>query len=427
MTQLSIAKDGDISESMHKVADIEGVSTDFLKEKIAAGEIVLLQNIKRKDLFPVGIGTGLRIKINANIGTSKDLNDLELEINKLKEAIKYGAHTVMDLSTGGDLTEIRKRMIEESNVPIGTVPVYQGAYYMMKKGKSFAEMKVKDFFNLIQEQAEQGVDFMTIHCGVTRSSVNRLKKDGRLAGLVSRGGSLMVEWMEFNKAENPFYQYYDDLLAIAYDYDITLSLGDGFRPGAIDDSTDRPQVQELIILGELVERAREGNVQVMVEGPGHIPINEIETNILLEKKLCKNAPFYVLGPLVTDVAPGYDHIVGAIGGSIAAVSGADYLCYVTPAEHLKLPDVSDVREGVIASRIAAHVGDMIRRNEVDWDYALSKARKDFHWDEVIKLALDPVKAETFRSMVKPQDNEVCSMCGDFCAIKKMKKVLGGGE
>lgn len=418
MTQLIQARNGTITPEMKKAAIKEGVSPEFVRKGIADGNIVITKN-KNHNIEPLAIGAGLRTKVNANIGTSQDKVDMDLEIEKLKAAIDAGADAVMDLSTGGDIDKIRKAIIKESPVPIGTVPVYQAALEAVNKGKSFVELEADELFEIIEKHAEDGVDFITVHCGVTRKSVERIKKEGRIMGIVSRGGALTAEWMNYNKKENPLFENYDRLLKIAKEYDMVLSLGDGLRPGCIADATDRGQIEELITLGELTQIALDAGVQVMIEGPGHMPLNQIEANILLQKRLCHNAPFYVLGPLVTDIAPGYDHITSAIGGAIAAKAGADFLCYVTPSEHLRLPTLEDVREGVIASRIAAHAGDIAKgvKGAMEMDVNMSKARKALNWDEQIRLSIDPQKARLLRESSPPSDKDVCTMCGSLCAIK----------
>ncbi len=390
---------------------------------MAAGHIIIPRNKNHTAIAPIGIGKGLRTKINANIGTSKDHQDIEEELEKLRAAVKSGADTVMDLSTGGPLDEIRNTIIKESTVPIGTVPIYQAVIEAVRSEKTMVHMSVDLLFKVIEKHAEDGVDFITVHCGLTRESAGRLKREGRIMDVVSRGGAFSIEWMAYNKKENPLYEHYDRLLEIAREYDLTLSLGDGLRPGCLADATDRGQVQELIILGELAERAWEKEVQVMVEGPGHVPIHQIATNVQLQKQLCHGAPFYVLGPLVTDIAPGYDHITSAIGGAIAASAGADYLCYVTPSEHLRLPSVEDVKNGVIASKIAAHAADITKgvKGAMEKDIKMAQCRKALDWDQQIKLSLDPTLAEKLRSSSKPADSDVCTMCGEFCAIKLLSK------
>jgi phosphomethylpyrimidine synthase len=419
MTRLERAKKRGIPEELRKAARREGVGADYLKQGIARGEIVLLKNRNHRTVQPLAIGKGLKTKINANIGTSKDHLDLKEELKKMKVAIEYGADTIMDLSTGGDLDKIRKAVLKESRVPVGTVPIYQAAVEAVKKRKSIVEMDVEEIFAVIERQVEDGVDFITVHCGLTRESARRLKQEGRLLDIVSRGGAFTVEWMAYNKRENPLFEYYDRLLEIARGNDVVLSLGDGMRPGCLADATDRGQIQELIILGELAQRACAQGIQVMIEGPGHVPINQIETNVKLEKHLCHGAPFYVLGPLVTDIAPGYDHITSAIGGALAGAYGADYLCYVTPSEHLRLPTIEDVREGVIAARIAAHAADIAKgvKGALEQDIKMARARKKMDWESQFTLSLDPEKSKELRKSRRPEDRKVCTMCGEFCAIK----------
>jgi len=422
MTQLEAARKGTITEEMRSAAASEGVDAEFIRKGIEDGVIVINKNKLHRSISGLAVGRGLRTKVNANIGSSQDKADIEEELKKLKVAIDAGADAVMDLSTGGDVSAIRKAVMNESTVAIGTVPIYQAAYGARKKGKSFVELDAEEMFDSIEAHAEDGVDFITVHCGVTRSSVERIKKEGRIMGIVSRGGALTAEWMKFNKKENPLYEEYDRLLKIAKKYDLVLSLGDGLRPGCLADATDRGQVSELITLGELAKRAFDEGVQVMIEGPGHVPLDQIEANILLQKRLCNGAPFYVLGPLVTDIAPGYDHITSAIGGAIAASAGADFLCYVTPSEHLSLPTVNDVREGVIAARIAAHAGDIAKRAKgaMEADIRLAKARKALDWNEQIRLSIDPQRARAIRETSPPEDESVCTMCGSLCAIKIQK-------
>jgi len=422
MTQKIKAQKGIITKEMKAVAREEGISPEWLKEKIASGRIVIPANRNHRGVKPLGIGEGLRIKVNTNLGTSSDHVDLEEELEKLEVSIEAGTDAVMDLSTGGDIDAIRKEIIRHSTVPVGTVPIYEAAIGAAKKRKTLAKMRVEDLFEVIERQAEEGVDFITVHCGVTRIAVERLRKTRRLLGVVSRGGSFLIEWMLYNGKENPLYEHYDRLLKIAKRYDVTLSLGDGLRPGCLADATDRPQVQETIVLGELTERAWAEGVQVMIEGPGHVPLDQIEANVVLEKRLCKGAPFYVLGPLVTDVSPGYDHITCAIGGAIAGKAGADFLCYVTPSEHLKLPSVEDVREGVIATRIAGHAADIARGNKIalQRNMEMAKARMAFDWEKQIELSLDPLKARRYHEEGKSGQEDVCTMCGEFCAIKRVK-------
>ncbi len=419
MTILEAARKGVITEDMKKAAEAEGVCPEHIRGLIENGTAVIVKSALRPSLNALAVGAGLRTKVNANIGTSQDRADLGEELAKLKLAVEAGADAVMDLSTGGDIGAIRRAVIAASPVPVGTVPVYQAALHAKAKGKSFVELEGDEFFDVIERHAEDGVDFITVHCGITRQSLGRIKKQGRIMGIVSRGGALTAEWIRYNKAENPLYERFDRLVKIAGKYDMVLSLGDGLRPGCLADATDRAQVEELVTLGELMDEARAGGVQVMIEGPGHMPMDEIEANILLEKKLCKGAPFYVLGPLVTDIAPGYDHITSAIGGAIAARAGADFLCYVTPSEHLRLPTPEDVREGVIASRIAAHAADIAKKvkGALDADIRLAKARRALDWEGQIRLSIDPQKARALRQTSPPSDSAVCTMCGSLCAIK----------
>lgn len=425
MTQLELARKRTVSPQIKQVAEKESVETDFIVRGIAAGEIIIPANINHTNLVPCGIGRGLKTKVNANIGTSSDFCDLNTELRKLQTAIEFGADTVMDLSTGGDISAIRKAMVHASTVPVGTVPIYQAGIEAIDNHGAIVSMTVGEIFAVIEEHAKDGVDFMTVHCGVTQESLTRLKKQGRTTDIVSRGGAFLIGWMLHNDKENPLYQYYDRLLELALEYDFALSLGDGLRPGCLADATDRAQIQELIILGELVERAREAGVQAMVEGPGHLPLNQIATNVQLEKSLCRGAPFYVLGPLVTDIGAGYDHITAAIGGAIAAAAGADFLCYVTPTEHLSLPGIQDVKEGVIASRIAAHAGDIAKgvRGAREWDEQMSRARKSLDWKTQAGLSLDPGLSRQIHARI-PGNGATCSMCGKYCAMAIVEKYLG---
>ncbi len=419
MTLMDRARKGKNEMVIVKVAKSEGVDVDYVRRGIADGTIVIPCNTKHNKLEPRGIGRGLTVKVNANIGTSEECDNIEDELKKLDMVIKNGADTVMDLSTGSKIKETRKAIIGHSKIPVGTVPVYQAVVETLQSGRAIVEMTDEDIFKAIIAQAEDGVDFITVHCGLTRAGIKHLKKEGRITDIVSRGGSFLTGWMIHNNRENPLYEQYDYLLEIARQYELTLSLGDGLRPGCLADATDRGQLHELLVLGELVDRAREAGVQTMVEGPGHVPFDQIELNIRLEKELCKGAPFYVLGPLVTDIAPGYDHLVAAIGGTMAAVSGADFLCYVTPAEHLGLPTIDDVREGVIASKIAAQVADLARGNKkaINRNLEMAKARKNLDWDKQFELALDPEKARRFRKEHNITERDVCTMCGQYCAIK----------
>ncbi len=423
MTQLEKARKGLITEEMKIAAREENVAPEYIRQGLVDGTIVICRNVQHKTIKPLAIGRGLRTKVNANIGTSKDHTDLNLELKKLKIATAAGADAVMDLSTGGNLAVIRKKIMQKSNVAIGTVPIYQAAVKMISNKKAIAEMTADDLFDVIEENGRDGVDFITVHCGVTRLSVAALQAQKRILGIVSRGGSMTANWMDCNQQENPLYEEYDRLLDIAHRYDMVLSLGDGLRPGAIDDATDQAQLQELIILGELAGRARAAGVQVMIEGPGHVPLTEIVTNIKLQKEICQNAPFYVLGPLPTDIAPGYDHITSAIGGAIAGAAGADFLCYVTPAEHLRLPTLDDVRDGVIAARIAAHIADIAKGipGARDKDKKMSQCRKTFDWQGQVDLSIDPEKTVALLEKSKSAKDEGCTMCGELCAIKLGKK------
>jgi len=426
MTQLEYARQGMITEAMEKSAASEGVSAEIIRLGLADGNIVITQNLRHRTIAPLAIGKGLRTKVNANIGTSKEHMNVEEELEKVRVAIEAGADTIMDLSTGSAIDETRQAVIKASTVPVGTVPIYQAAIEMpAKKMRPMVEMTADDLFEVIERHGEHGVDFITVHCGVTQYSVEKIKKEGRLMGVVSRGGAILVEWMNYNKKENPLFEQYDRLLEIAKAFDMTLSLGDGLRPGCLADATDRGQIQELILLGELTERAWANGVQVMIEGPGHVPLDQIEANVLLQKRICHGAPFYVLGPLVTDIAPGYDHITGAIGGAIAARAGADFLCYVTPSEHLRLPTIEDVREGVIASRIAGHAADIARglKGAMDQDCRMARARKSLNWQDQIQLSVDPQRARKLRESSIPKESDVCTMCGELCAIKKVSKLL----
>jgi len=426
MTLLHKVRNGVLVPQVALAAAEEGISTEKLRALIASGKAVIPRNIKRREIRPVAIGEGLTVKVNANVGSSRDRADVSVELEKMRVAVAAGADAVMDLSTGGPIDEIRRAILAECPVPIGTVPLYQAAADAVAKGKSWVELTPDDFFEGIVKQAEDGVDFMTVHCGVTREALKRLVREGRRLDIVSRGGSLLAEWMEYNDQENPFFEHYDRLVDICREFDITISLGDGLRPGCLADATDRAQVHELMILGELTERAWEKDVQVMIEGPGHVPLDQIAANVVLQKRLCHGAPFYVLGPLVTDIAPGYDHITSAIGGAIAAWSGADFLCYVTPSEHLRLPSVEDVKEGVITSRIAAHAADIARKipGAMDRDNRMADARRNLDWKSQIELSLDPERARALRGGSMPTaDESACTMCADLCAIRTSQKAI----
>ena len=409
---------------MKGVCAREGIEPGKLSRRLKAGRAIVPANPRHKGLVPCAIGEGLRVKINANIGTSRDYIDLKEELEKARVAVKFGADAIMDLSTGGDIRTIRRRIIASTKVPVGTVPIYEAACKTSRKG-GVVMMTEDDLFKAIEGHANDGVDFMTVHCGVTRQTAASLIKHKRVTGVVSRGGAILVAWMHENGRENPLYKDFDYLLELAKKHEFALSLGDGLRPGSIADATDVPQLHELMVLGKLVERARKAGVQVMVEGPGHVPLNQIEANVKIEKSICDGAPFYVLGPLVTDIGAGYDHITGAIGGALAAYFGADFLCYVTPSEHLSLPTVDDVRDGVIASKIAAHSADLARGRETFWDRRMSVARKALDWNKMFDLSLDPKKAREYRKRRGRKNSDVCSMCGDLCAMKMVDRLLGG--
>jgi len=425
MTQIEMAKQGVLSHQMKQIVQQEDTSQEIVQQLTAEGKIVIPANVNHANLVPCGIGKGLTIKVNANIGTSSDHSSKENELEKLRTAIHFGADTVMDLSTGGEISDVRQAIIAGSTVPIGTVPIYQAGIEAIERHGAIVNMTVDEIFAVIEQQAKDVVDFVTVHSGVTQEAIARLKKQRRVTDIVSRGGAFLIGWMLHNDRENPLYEYFDRLLEIAHKFDVTLSLGDGMRPGSIADATDRAQIEELLTLGELVEQAREAGIQTMVEGPGHLPLDQITTNVQLEKSLCHEAPFYVLGPLVTDIAAGYDHITGAIGGAIAAASGADFLCYVTPTEHLSLPDAEDVKIGVIASRIAAHAADIARSTQraIEWDTKMSTARKNLDWELQAKLSLDPDKVRLVHNK-HATTTKTCSMCGKYCAMALVEKYLG---
>ena len=423
-TRIEFARKGLITDEVKQAALMEGIEPGELSTDIAQGLTVITRNIKH-DIRPLGIGRGLRTKINANIGTSKDRVSLDEEMQKLDVLIKYGADAVMDLSTGGPIKDIRRLLLGKSTIAVGTVPIYEAAAKAAENKGSISRMSIDELFSTIEEHAEDGIDFVTVHCGLTRKTIETLREDGRILDIVSRGGAFLVEWMIYNDRENPLYEYYDRLLEIAKKYDLTLSLGDGARPGCLADATDRTQIDELLTLGKLRDRAVKAGVQVIIEGPGHVPLNQVELNIKMQKEICKGAPFYVLGPLVTDIAMGYDHIAAAIGGAIAGAAGADFLCYVTPSEHIRLPNLEDVKEGVIASKIAAHAADIAKgiKGAINIDIEMAKRRKALDWNGQIALSLDPERVKKWRSEVPPTESEVCSMCGEFCAIKTVENAL----
>jgi phosphomethylpyrimidine synthase len=409
------------TDLLKEISRNERVDMDRLRRGVEAGRVVVPFNSLHSPK-PCGIGEGLSVKINVNVGTSRDRAVLEEELEKVRIAQRYGADAIMDLSTGGDIDAIRRRIVKESSMPVGTVPIYQIGLTMARRS-AVVDMDEDDMFNGFVQHAKDGVDFMTVHCGITREVVDRLKRSPRVTDVVSRGGSFLVAWILHNEKENPFYENFDYLLELAKEHEVTLSLGDGMRPGCIHDATDGAQVQELIVLGELVQRCRKAGVQCMVEGPGHVPLDQVEANVRLEKSICDGAPFYVLGPLVTDIAPGYDHITSAIGGALAAYHGADFLCYVTPAEHLSLPTPDDVKEGVIASKIAAHAADVARGRGRERDMRMAEARRELDWESMYREALDPDKAKEYRARGSTAESDGCSMCGDVCAIKLVQKYL----
>jgi len=424
MTRIELAKKGIITDEVKLVASDEGLTPEQLSGDIASGVSVIPININHK-IKPMGIGKNMRTKINANIGTSKDRISVDDEMEKLKVLVKYGADAVMDLSTGGPIKELRKTMLTKSPVAVGTVPIYEAAVHAAEKKGAIAKMTADDLFKVIEEHAGEGVDFITVHSGLTMRAVERLKKEGRILDIVSRGGSFLLEWMIYNQKENPLYEQFDRLLEIAYKYDMTLSLGDGMRPGCLADATDRTQIEELLTLGELRDLAVERNIQVIIEGPGHVPLNQVELNVRLEKEICKGAPFYVLGPLVTDIGMGYDHITAAIGGAAAGAAGADFLCYVTPSEHIRLPAIEDVKEGVIVSKLAAHAADIAKgiKGAMEKDIQMAKCRKALDWNGQIALSLNPEKVKAWRAEIPPTESEVCSMCGEFCAMRTVERAL----
>ena len=423
-TQMDAARKGIITKEMEAVAKKEYMDINELVKLVACGKVIIPANKKHTCLEPNGIGSMLRTKINVNLGTSRDCIDLDMELDKVNNAVKMGAEAIMDLSSFGDTQTFRRKLTSECPAIIGTVPIYDAVVYYHKALKDITS---KEWLDIVRMHAEDGVDFMTIHCGINKATAKKFRADKRLMNIVSRGGSIIYAWMEMTGNENPFFEYYDEVLDICREYDVTMSLGDACRPGCIMDASDISQIEELVTLGELTRRAWEKDVQVMIEGPGHMPINQIQANMEIQKTICKGAPFYVLGPLVTDVAPGYDHITSAIGGAIAATYGASFLCYVTPAEHLRLPDLNDVKEGIIATRIAAHAADIAKGipHATDWDLKMDKARKALDWEAQFDVAIDPEKARRYRQEAKPEKEDTCSMCGNFCAVKNMNKIMDG--
>lgn len=423
-TQMEAAKKGIITPEIKTVAEKENMDVQKLMGLVACGQVAIPANINHKSISPEGIGTGLKTKINVNLGISGDCKNYDVEMQKVDMAIKFGVESIMDLSNYGKTNTFRQELIARSPAMIGTVPMYDAIGYL---DKDLLEISAKDFLKVVEAHAREGVDFMTIHAGINKRAIEAFKREGRKMNIVSRGGSLLFAWMEMTGNENPFYEFYDDVLAILREYDVTISLGDALRPGCIDDSSDAGQIAELIELGNLTKRAWEKDVQVMVEGPGHMAMNEIAANMVMQKRLCHNAPFYVLGPLVTDIAPGYDHITSAIGGAIAAANGADFLCYVTPAEHLRLPDINDVKEGIIASKIAAHAADIAKGipGARDIDNKMSEARHRVDWEEMFSLAIDGEKARAYFESTPPKDRHTCSMCGKMCAVRTTNMILEG--
>ena len=423
-TQMDAARRGIITEEMRIVAQKEHVLEEQIRAQVAEGTVIIPCNKLHRAISPNGVGASLRTKINVNLGTSRDVPDVNIELEKVHQAVSLGAEAIMDLSSSGDTRTFRRKLVETCPAMIGTVPIYDAVVYYKKPLK---EITAEEWLDIVRIHAQDGVDFMTIHCGLNRATAQRFKQNKRQMNIVSRGGSIIFAWMEMTGQENPFYEYFDEILQICRTYDVTLSLGDACRPGSIADGTDAAQIEELIVLGELTKRAWTQDVQVMIEGPGHMPMHQIAANMEIQKTLCHGAPFYVLGPIVTDIAPGYDHITAAIGGAIAAQHGAAFLCYVTPAEHLRLPDVHDVKEGIMAARIAAHAADLAKGvpGAAQWDNQMSTARHNLDWEQMFQLAIDPEKARAYRESAKPQKEDTCSMCGNFCAVKNVNRILDG--
>lgn len=423
-TQMDAARKGIVTKEMEAVAKKEQMDINELMKLMAEGKVIIPCNKLHTSIEPNGIGSMLKTKINVNLGTSRDWKDIDMELQKVNDAVAMGAESIMDLSSYGDTQKFRRELTAKCPAMIGTVPIYDAVVYYHKPLK---EITSEEWIKIVEMHAKDGVDFMTIHVGINKATAQRFKDAKRLTNIVSRGGSIIFAWMEMTGEENPFFEHYDRILEICREYDVTMSLGDACRPGCIEDASDISQMEELITLAELTRRAWAKDVQVMIEGPGHMPLDEIVANMKIQQTVCKGAPFYVLGPLVTDIAPGYDHITAAIGGAIAASAGASFLCYVTPAEHLRLPDVNDVKEGIIASKIAAHAADIAKgvKGAKDWDRAMSTARKKLDWEEMFDLAIDPEKARRYRASAKPEKEDTCSMCGNFCAVKNMNRILDG--
>ena len=425
-TQMDAARKGIVTPQMEIVAKKEHMAVEALQELVAKGQVAICANKKHTCLNPEGVGSMLRTKINVNLGVSRDCKDYNIEMEKVMSAVNMGAEAIMDLSSHGNTQPFRQKLTSECPAMIGTVPIYDSVIHYQR---DLAELTAKDFIDVVRLHAEDGVDFVTLHCGITRKTIDQIKKHKRKMNIVSRGGSLVFAWMSMTGNENPFYEYYDEILDICREHDVTISLGDACRPGGIEDAGDISQISELVTLGELTQRAWDKDVQIMIEGPGHMPLNQIRSNMEIEQTICKGAPFYVLGPLVTDVAPGYDHITSAIGGAIAATYGASFLCYVTPAEHLRLPTVEDVKEGIIASKIAAHAADIAKGipGAADWDHEMSEARRNLDWERQFELAIDPEKARRYRAESKPEKEDTCTMCGKMCAVRNINKILRGED
>ena len=425
-TQMDAARKGIITNEMKQVSEYENINIDELVNLVAQGRVCIPANKNHRCLKPYGIGKKLKTKINVNLGTSRDCLDMDLEMQKVMSAVNMGAESIMDLSSYGDTQKFRRKLIKECPAIIGTVPIYDAVVYYNKPLKTIT---AKEWIDVVRMHAQDGVDFMTIHCGVNKHTAERFKQSKRLTNIVSRGGSIIFAWMELTGNENPFFEFYDEVLDICREYDVTISLGDACRPGSVHDAGDISQIEELVTLGELTNRAWAKDVQVMIEGPGHMPLNQIKANMEIQETICNGAPFYVLGPLVTDVAPGYDHITSAIGGAIAATYGASFLCYVTPAEHLRLPNLEDVKEGIIASKIAAHAADIAKGipGATDWDNAMSQARRDLDWEKMFDLAIDSEKARRYRAESKPENEDTCTMCGKMCAVRNINKILKGED
>ena len=423
-TQMDAARKGIVTPQIRTVAEKEHMPVDKMMQLVAEGKVAICANKHHTSLNPEGIGSMLRTKINVNLGVSRDCKDYNIEMQKVMKAVDLGAEAIMDLSSHGNTQPFRQKLTHECPAMIGTVPVYDSVIHYQR---DLSELTAKDFIDVVRLHAEDGVDFVTLHCGITRKTIEQIRKHKRKMNIVSRGGSLVFAWMSMTGEENPFYEYFDEILDICEEHDVTISLGDACRPGCLADATDVCQIEELVRLGELTKRAWDHNVQVMVEGPGHVPLDQVAANMKVQQTICMGAPFYVLGPLVTDIAPGYDHITAAIGGAVAAMNGAAFLCYVTPAEHLRLPNAADVKEGIIAAKIAAHAADIAKGvpGAAEWDYKMSEARKRLDWEEMFKLSMDPEKARRYRAEAKPEKEDTCSMCGNFCAVKNTNRILDG--